>query len=134
MTSYAPLSVTTVGMSGGVLTLRAAGRLDHDSSGHFTHHVTRALGEHPATRTLRLDCGGLDAVDAMGLSALLSLRRRLDGLGTTLRLTGRSARLDGLLTVTGTFGHLIGEAGPAAGEQEPGAVDSDPSRREDTSR
>lgn len=134
MTSYAALRVATVGMSDGVLTVRAAGTLDHDSGSHFTHHVTRVLDEHPATRTLLLDCGGLDTVDAMGLSALLSLRRRLDGLGATLRLTGRSARLDGLLTVTGTFDHLTGGVAAAAGEQEAGGVDADPCQREDFSR
>ncbi|MGY0489081.1 STAS domain-containing protein [Streptomyces sp. WG-D5] len=134
MTSYAALSVTRVGATDGVLTLRVAGTLDYDTSGALAEHVERALAEHPVTRVLLLDCAGLDSIDSMGLSVLLSLRRRLDGLGAALRLTPRSARLDRLLDVTGTFGHLIGESSAAEADEEAGGRDAEPAHREDTSR
>ncbi|MBO1330403.1 STAS domain-containing protein [Streptomyces sp. VRA16 Mangrove soil] len=123
MTLYAALNVTTLGLRDGVLRVRVAGALDYDTSEQLTRHVAQELETHPAVRTLCLDCTELGTVDSMGVSVLLSLRRRLDERGAALRLVERSARLDRLLSVTGTYEYLIGEA---TGERESTAADFEP--------
>ncbi|WP_338692967.1 STAS domain-containing protein [Streptomyces sp. Q6] len=117
MSVYAALNITTAGASDGVLTVRIAGALDYDTSTHLTDYVGRALDEHHEVRVLRLDCAGLECIDSMGLSVLLGLRRRLDLAGGGLRLVGRPLRLDRMLTVTGTFEHLVGDAESSVPEE-----------------
>ncbi|WP_394428297.1 STAS domain-containing protein [Streptomyces sp. SGAir0957] len=118
MTTYAALHLTASGPRDGVLTLAVEGALDYDTSGYFTDHAGRALLDHPGIRVLRLDCSALSGVDSMGLSTLLGLRRRLDTLGAGLRIVERSARLDRLLTITGTFEYLVGAEEAAQKEQD----------------
>ncbi|MFI0242160.1 STAS domain-containing protein [Streptomyces sp. NPDC016845] len=118
MTTYAALHLTASGPSDGVLTLTVEGALDYDTSGYFTDHVGRALMDHSGIRVLRLDCSALSGVDSMGLSTLLGLRRRLDTSGASLRIVERSARLDRLLTITGTFDYLVGAEEAAQKEPE----------------
>jgi len=125
MTSNTALSVTVDESCDGVLTLRVAGELDYDTDGTFAGITGAALDEHRGVGTVLLDCAELRCVDSMGLSALLTLHRRLDRDGLTLRVTGRSPRLDRLLTVTGTFEHLVGEAEPGEDEREQAVADAE---------
>ncbi|MGY0490319.1 STAS domain-containing protein [Streptomyces sp. WG-D5] len=105
----------TAGPHDGVLGLRVTGALDFDTCDIFIRQATRILDAHPALRALELDCSHLSGIDSMGLSTLLALRRRLDKDHVTLNLTRRSARLEQLLTITGTLDYLHGETAPAAG-------------------
>ncbi|WP_420037289.1 STAS domain-containing protein [Streptomyces sp. cg28] len=129
MTINTALSVTVDEPCDGVLTLRVAGELDYDTDGTFAGLTGAALDQHRSVGTVLLDCAELRCVDSMGLSALLTLHRRLDRDGLTLRITGRSPRLDRLLTVTGTFEHLVGEAAPDEGEREQAVADAEDAPR-----
>ncbi|WP_353946575.1 STAS domain-containing protein [Streptomyces sp. HUAS MG91] len=129
MTTYTALSVTADEPCDGVLTLRVAGELDYDTDAIFTRLTEAALHGRPDVGTVLLDCAELRGVDSMGLSALLALHRRLDRDGLTLRITGRSPRLDRLLTVTGTFEHLVGEAEPGEDEREQAVADAEDAPR-----
>ncbi|MER5948570.1 STAS domain-containing protein [Streptomyces sp. NPDC001904] len=129
MTTNTALSLTVDEPRDGVLTLKVAGELDYDTDGTFTRLTGAALDEHRGVGTVLLDCAELDHVDSMGLSALLMLRRRLDQDGLALRITGRSTRLDRLLSVTGTFEHLVGEAEPGEGRREQALADAEDAPR-----
>ncbi|WP_181768138.1 STAS domain-containing protein [Streptomyces albidus (ex Kaewkla and Franco 2022)] len=93
--------------------VRVGGDLDHDSAEILVGTVTAALADHPAAEEIRLDLGGLDACDAMGLSALLMVRRCTSSAGVRLHLDGRSPELERLLRKTGTFQHLTAPGGHA---------------------
>ncbi|MEU6843837.1 STAS domain-containing protein [Streptomyces sp. NPDC046716] len=129
MTTYPALSVTADEPRDGVLTLRVAGELDYDTDGTFTRLTDAALSARPGVGTVLLDCAELLGIDSMGLSALLTLHRRLDRDGVTLRITGRSPRLDRLLTVTGTFEHLVGEGEASEDEREQAVADAEDAPR-----
>ncbi|MFI7382858.1 STAS domain-containing protein [Streptomyces sp. NPDC049813] len=124
MTTYTPLDLGVTGSRDGVLTLQVDGALDYDTSALFTAYTDQALVDHPGTRVLRLHCAGLSGVDSMGLSTLLGLRRRLDARQAALEIVERSARLDRLLTITGTFDYLVGADTAAGGEQESSSAES----------
>ncbi|GAA1912179.1 STAS domain-containing protein [Streptomyces durmitorensis] len=100
-----PLRLTTVDTEDTVR-IELHGDLDHDNADHLLHAVTGKLAEHPRLDDLHLHCSGLDVVDSMGLSILLMIRRRTGAAGVRLHLDDRTAKLDRLLTLTGTLDHL----------------------------
>ncbi|MFJ4713633.1 STAS domain-containing protein [Streptomyces sp. NPDC088785] len=124
--AYTSFALAVSGLRDGVLTLAPAGALDYDTSDSFLAQAGRFLDDHPAARVLELDCAGLLGIDSMGLSALLSLRRRLDAAGMVLRLGARPRNLERLLTITGTRDYLIGEPASPETEQEQAGADSRP--------
>ncbi|MFD4986128.1 STAS domain-containing protein [Streptomyces sp. NPDC058374] len=110
------LTVTAEPAAPGTLCLRLTGDLDHESADALVRAVTARLGVRPAPRRLRLDCAGLTACDALGLSAFLMIGRRTRAADCALHLDRTPPHLDRLLTVTGTRGYLVGpdeEPGPA---------------------
>ncbi|WP_328826248.1 STAS domain-containing protein [Streptomyces sp. NBC_00252] len=82
------------------------GDLDYDNADRLMTTVSGKLAAHPRLHDLHLHCGGLDVVDSLGLSVLLMIRRRTSEAGVRLHLDARSAKLERLLTVTGTLEHL----------------------------
>lgn len=110
------------------------GDLDYDSAPDLLEVVTDKLAERPDLKDLHLHCAGLGAVDSIGLSALLMIHRHTSAAGVRLHLEHRTARLERLLTVTGTLDHLTtvtaGDANAPAGaaQAKPGA-DATPARR-----
>ncbi|MFJ4716329.1 anti-sigma factor antagonist [Streptomyces sp. NPDC088785] len=129
MSAYTALSVTADAPRDGVLTLRVAGELDYETDDTFTRLTDAVLDAHPDVGVVLLDCAGLSGIDSMGLSLLLTLRRRLDRDGLALRITRRTARLDRMLRITGTFAHLAGED-----EREQAVADAESGPRGDPPR
>jgi anti-anti-sigma factor len=97
---------TTDGQTGRMVLV---GELDWGSVDEFLVVVTERLDAEPSLRSLHLDCRDLAFCDSLGLSALLTVRRRTDAAGVRLHLDNRGATLDRMLTITGTLGHLTGD-------------------------
>jgi anti-anti-sigma factor len=96
------------------------GDLDYDNADHLLSAVTEQLAQNPGLRALHVHCAGLGDVDSMGLSVLLMIRRMTTEAGVRLRLDDRPARLDRLLTVTGTMGYLTVSADDAENSSRDG--------------
>ncbi|MFJ3222377.1 STAS domain-containing protein [Streptomyces sp. NPDC086783] len=94
--------------------LRRAPRVRY-SAGLLVTAASRQLADHPGTTELRLDCADITSCDAMGLSALLMVRRLAGEAGARIRLEGGSVCLDRLLEVTGTREHLVAAPAPVPG-------------------
>lgn len=97
------------------LTVTVGGPLDFDTADELLETVARALDGPRAAPLLALDLARVTLCDSMGLSALLSLRRRTTADGVRLMLLRRPPLLDRLLELTGTTEYLVGTA---AGEDE----------------
>ncbi|MFJ1869563.1 STAS domain-containing protein [Streptomyces sp. NPDC088097] len=91
----------------GLLHLEVHGFLDFDSAEHFLAAATEHLAATPGLRTLRLDCGGLNGIDSMGLAMLLMLHRRTTAVHVMLCLEARPPALERMLTLTGAMDHLV---------------------------
>ncbi|MFF0021545.1 MULTISPECIES: STAS domain-containing protein [unclassified Streptomyces] len=106
------------------LRIGLGGTLDRDSADLLVTAASRQLADHPGTTELRLDCADITSCDAMGLSALLMVRRLAGEAGARIRLEGGSVCLDRLLEVTGTREHLVAAPVPGApgkgGPERPG--------------
>ncbi|MGN5632290.1 STAS domain-containing protein [Streptomyces sp. AC154] len=102
------LRLTTVDTEDSIR-IEVDGDLDYDSAGLLLNEVTAQLAARPALRDLHLHCADLGTVDSMGLSALLMIGRRTAQAGVRLHLDDRTARLDRLLNLTGTLGHLTSQ-------------------------
>ncbi|MFE6165789.1 STAS domain-containing protein [Streptomyces sp. NPDC056486] len=113
-TPPSPLRLTTVDTEDTVR-IELHGDLDHDNADHLLHAVTDKLAGHPRLGDLHLHCAGLDVIDSMGLSILLMIHRRTSAAGVRLHLDDRTAKLDRLLTLTGTLDHLTA---PLTGQRE----------------
>ncbi|MFH8487342.1 STAS domain-containing protein [Streptomyces longisporoflavus] len=100
-----PLRLTTVDTEDTVR-IEVRGDLDYDNADHLLLAVTDKLAEHPRLGDLHLHCAGLELVDSMGLSILLMIHRRTSAAGVRLHLDDRPARLDRLLSLTGTLEHF----------------------------
>ena len=90
------------------LTVTVAGPLDFDTAEELLETVAKALAENRAQPLLTLDLADLTLCDSMGLSALLSVRRRATADGIRLVLLSRPRHLDRLLELTGTADYLVG--------------------------
>ncbi|MFC8700318.1 STAS domain-containing protein [Streptomyces parvus] len=99
------LQLTTVDEQNSVR-IELHGDLDHDNADLLVQEATDRLAARPALTDLHLRCARLGAVDSMGLSALLMIARRTAEAGVRLHLDDRPARLERLLSLTGTLGHL----------------------------
>lgn len=105
------------------LRIEVRGDLDYASADLLVAEVTAGLSGQPALTDLHLSCAGLGAVDSMGLSALLMIRRRTTAAGVRLHLDDRPANLNRLLELTGTLEHLTAPS-PVGAEETPGTGDS----------
>ncbi|MER6694287.1 STAS domain-containing protein [Streptomyces minutiscleroticus] len=126
MTPYQPsgFSLTTRISSVHTLELAIRGDLDYDTGDEFSTAVNEALDAHvrrhgTALRHLHLDCAELRAIDSIGLSALLALRRRTHPAGVTLYFRHEPVYLTRMLEVTGTTEYLTERAGPAPDATRP---------------
>ncbi|MEV5581266.1 STAS domain-containing protein [Streptomyces parvus] len=99
------LRLTTVDEQNSVR-IELHGDLDHDNADLLVQEATGRLAARPALTDLHLRCARLGAVDSMGLCALLMIARRTAEAGVRLHLDDRPARLERLLNLTGTLGHL----------------------------
>lgn len=90
------------------------GDLDHYCADLLLEEVERVLADHAGLRELHLHCAGLTAVDSVGLSVLLMVRRRTGAADVRLHVEKRPLRLDRLLELTGTLDYLTT---PEAGAQ-----------------
>jgi anti-anti-sigma factor len=96
------------------------GDLTHVNADDLLRAVSDQLSAHPALRTLRVDCSGLEICDSRGLSILLMLRRRTESLGLGLDIVNRPAALNRMLDRTGTTEYLTGDdSGDSLQDQEP---------------
>ncbi|MGW6054843.1 STAS domain-containing protein [Streptomyces sp. NPDC055189] len=124
-TPPSPLRLTTVDTEDTVR-IEVHGDLDYDNADHLLLTVTAKLAEHPRLSDLHLHCAGLQAVDSMGLSILLMIHRRTSAAGVRLHLDDRPARLDRLLSLTGTLEHFTApvsggtESSPGSAAEAPG--------------
>ncbi|WP_424217217.1 STAS domain-containing protein (plasmid) [Streptomyces sp. BI20] len=108
------LRLTTTDAEDGVR-VALSGDLDRDTADELLREVDLRLTDGSGAPVLRLDCAELGAIDSMGLSALLMVRRRTEAAGVGLRLEDRPAHLDRVLSLTGTLEHLTAsEPGGAA--------------------
>lgn len=101
------------------------GELDYATVDEFLLVVTARLETTPALSELRIDCAKVTFCDSLGLSALLTVRRRSDDVGVALLLENRTPTLNRMLSVTGTLFHLTGETDP---EDLPAALRPDRDR------
>ncbi|MEU6674479.1 STAS domain-containing protein [Streptomyces sp. NPDC046853] len=136
-TPPSPLRLTTVDTEDTVR-IEVYGDLDYDNADHLLLAVTAKLAEHPRLSDLHLHCAGLEAVDSMGLSILLMIHRRTTAAGVRLHLDDRSAKLNRLLTLTGTLDHFTapladGAESSSGGTAEPPRTggDTDPAGSQD---
>ncbi|MEU6935212.1 STAS domain-containing protein [Streptomyces rubiginosohelvolus] len=82
------------------------GDLDYLSADALVEEATAQLTERPALTDLHLGCSGLEAIDSMGLSALLMIHRHTSVAGVRLHLDDRPGTLDRILHLTGTLEYL----------------------------
>ncbi|MGW6578234.1 STAS domain-containing protein [Streptomyces globisporus] len=120
------LQLTTVDEQSSVR-IELHGDLDYDNADLLVQEATARLAARPALTDLHLRCAELGAVDSMGLCALLMIARRATEAGVRLHLDDRPARLERLLSLTGTLGHLTAPPptrppAPSATEESAGAA------------
>ncbi|MEU5370564.1 STAS domain-containing protein [Streptomyces sp. NPDC005951] len=99
------LQLTTVDLQDGVR-IEIRGDLDYLSADVLMEEATAQLADRSTLTDLHLGCADLHAVDSMGLSALLLIHRRITAAGVRLHLDDRPAKLDRLLSLTGTLEFL----------------------------
>ncbi|MFI5805954.1 STAS domain-containing protein [Streptomyces sp. NPDC051561] len=83
--------------------IELTGDLDYDNANLLLEEVGMVLTNRPRLKELHLHCASLGAIDSMGLSALLTIRRRTDAAAVHLHLTERTAQLNRILDITGTL-------------------------------
>lgn len=107
------------------LRIEIHGDLDYDNADLLLEEVTAQLSARARVADLHLHCGAIGTVDSMGLATLLMIGRRTAAAGVRLHLDDRPAKLDRLLTITGTLDHFTAPA--AAGTApDPGTAPADP--------
>ncbi|GGX83930.1 STAS domain-containing protein [Streptomyces minutiscleroticus] len=126
MTACQPVqfSLVTRASSDHTMELAIRGDLDYDTGDEFLTAVNGALDTHaerygPSLRHLHVDCAELTAIDSIGLSALLALRRRTHPAGVTLHFHRRPVHFVRMLEVTGTADHLVERADDTVGTAAP---------------
>ncbi|MET8953511.1 STAS domain-containing protein [Streptomyces sp. NPDC004393] len=124
-TSHTPSLTLTVETERTAIVVRVAGDLDYESCDELVSTVDGQLARWPrggpGLTALRLDFAGLGAVDSMGLSALLTIRRRTDAAAIDLRLDERPPALQRLLEITGSLEHLTAPFEDSHAGVQPGA-------------
>ncbi|MYS39498.1 anti-anti-sigma factor [Streptomyces sp. KhCrAH-43] len=114
MTSHPDhLHLTTTDFRDSVL-VEIHGDLDYAGADRLVAEVASRLSEGTAPSELRLRCAHLGAVDSMGISALLMIRRLTTAAGVRLHLDDRPDKLERLLDLTGIRDHLTGPSGEGA--------------------
>ncbi|MFF8637986.1 STAS domain-containing protein [Streptomyces pilosus] len=88
------------------LTVRVSGELDDACGAELTAVVVTHLSGPASSRTVRLDFRELVGVDALGLAALLMIRRHTSAARAVLHLDNRPAVLERLLRQTNVLDHL----------------------------
>ncbi|MDT0464140.1 STAS domain-containing protein [Streptomyces gibsoniae] len=124
-TSHTPSLTLTVETERTAIVVRVAGDLDYESCDELVSTVDGQLARWPrggpGLTALHLDFAGLGAVDSMGLSALLTIRRRTDAAAIDLRLDERPPALQRLLEITGSLEHLTAPFEDSHAGEQPGA-------------
>lgn len=102
--------------------LALTGDLDYDTCGELLQRVRAALDDGGGVEELHLDCGGLGAVDSMGVSTLLQIHRSAGRDGIAFHLDDIGPALRRLLELTGTYEHLMAprQAGLPGTSEPPG--------------
>ncbi|MEU6095204.1 STAS domain-containing protein [Streptomyces sp. NPDC047079] len=122
--SHTPSLTLRVEIERNAIVVRVAGDLDYETCDELVSTVDRQLAQWPGDGSpltaLHLDFAGLGDVDSMGLSALLTIRRRTDAAAIDLSLDERPPALQRLLELTGSLEHLTapcedGRAGEQSG-------------------
>ncbi|MEU5824766.1 STAS domain-containing protein [Streptomyces sp. NPDC047803] len=114
MTSHPDhLHLTTTDFRDSVL-VEIHGDLDYAGADRLVAEIASRLSERTAPSELRLRCAHLGAVDSMGISALLMIRRLTTAAGVRLHLDDRPDKLERLLDLTGIRDHLTGPSGEDA--------------------
>ncbi|MFJ9661396.1 STAS domain-containing protein [Streptomyces griseoflavus] len=88
------------------LTVRVSGELDDTCGAELTAVVVAHLSGPAPSRAVRLDFRELVGVDALGLAALLMIRRHTSAARAVLHLDNRPAALERLLRQTNVLDHL----------------------------
>jgi anti-sigma B factor antagonist len=101
MPSTSPLQVR-VSADGGNVTLHLVGDFDLTAVESFQSCVEGAVDSNAGA--VVVDFGGLAFIDSMGISALLVMRRRLEGQGRELRVANVSAGAARVFELTGLTG------------------------------
>ncbi|ONI83141.1 hypothetical protein ALI144C_16685 [Actinosynnema sp. ALI-1.44] len=89
------------------LEVRLGGELTFENAEDLDALIAEQLPRVPEVRDLFLDCADVVAVDSMGLSVLLMVKRRAQEANARLHLDNRPPRLERMLTLTGTHAHFI---------------------------
>lgn len=106
-----PLQLTAVDGEDSVR-IELRGDLDYDNADLLVREAVARLAARPGLTDLHLKCAEIGAVDSMGLCALLTIARRTTEAGVRLHLDDRPARLERLLSLTGTLDHLTAPPPP----------------------
>jgi anti-anti-sigma factor len=88
------------------LTVHLAGELTFETDDDLDGLIAGHLRELPDVREIVLDCTAITEIDSMGLSILLMIKRRAQQADIRLRLDNRPARLERMLSLTGTYAYL----------------------------
>ncbi len=88
------------------LTVRVSGELDDTCGAALTAVVVAHLSGPAPSPDVRLDFRGLVGVDALGLAALLMIRRHTSAARAVLHLDNRPPVLERLLRQTDVLDHL----------------------------
>ncbi|ALG12036.1 STAS domain-containing protein [Kibdelosporangium phytohabitans] len=92
------------------LKVHVGGELTFGNAEDLDALIAEQLLRLPEVRDLFIDCADVAAVDSMGLSVLLMVKRRAQQANAQLHLDNRPARLERMLTLTGTYAHFTGQA------------------------
>lgn len=101
------LTVTATSADPHVVHIHLDGELDHGTADELLEFVRGQLDDHPELTDLHLKCDRLTFCDSMGLSALLTIRRRTRENGARLHIDDRTPALNRILAVTGLLRHLV---------------------------
>ena len=81
---------------GEVTVFRCTGRIAFG----YSHRLLNAISTWPCPRIAVLDLAGVTEIDAAGIGALVSVRKRAEASGVTLKLMNLTPRVEDLLELT----------------------------------
>ncbi|MEU6368732.1 STAS domain-containing protein [Streptomyces sp. NPDC046931] len=120
-----PSFALTVQIERNTIVVHVAGDLDYETCDELVRTVDGRLAQWPKDgprlAALHLDFTELGDVDSMGLSALLTIRRRTDAAAIGLSLDERPPALQRLLEITGSLEHLTAPYEERRAGEQPGA-------------
>ncbi|MGV9245707.1 STAS domain-containing protein [Streptomyces sp. NPDC003710] len=124
--SHDPSLTLTVEIQRNTIVVHVTGDLDYETCDELVRTVDAQLArwpqDGPRLTALHLGFAGLGDVDSMGLSALLTIRRRTDAAAIGLSLDERPPALQRLLEITGSLEHLTAPREDGHAGEQPGAV------------